>query len=393
MLFFCALFTIGLSVQAKSQTLLWQQTNAPGLGIIRSFVASGNTIIFGGDGRIIRSVDDGLTWSLTNAPIGNSVNITALVANSSTVFAATSRGILRSTDNGMNWSFSSNGLPINADISDIMVNGNTLYITISAGIYRSGDNGNTWQAINLGNNRRFPYSFAIIDTNYFGATGLGSILRFSESGTSWTEVTFQGLTIFSLGTRGRTLFAGTDGGVLRSDDLGVTWNNFNSGLPTQGFVRKFITNGNNIYADYAMLNELGTAWIRIFSSISGISIRGINTNGNTFFGVNGNQNIFRAKLTPTSVRLNNEYAFDHVTLNPNPTDDISTISMFLTTSVHLNLKLYDALGREIKIIADGIYSAGQQQFSIGLQDVHTGIYFVRGNIGEQVLVRRLVVVK
>ena len=59
----------------------------------------------------------------------------------------------------------------------------------------------------------------------------------------------------------------------------------------------------------------------------------------------------------------------------------------------MRLTLHDALGREVRTVAEGVYAAGAQEFSVSLDGLPSGIYFVRANVGGQVVVRRLAVVR
>ncbi len=99
-----------------------------------------------------------------------------------------------------------------------------------------------------------------------------------------------------------------------------------------------------------------------------------------------------SNFTPTSVQ-EALGASSLGNLAPNPADNATIFSVFLTSSAHIHLSLHDALGREVRTIADGIYPAGQQEFSATLDGLPSGIYFVWGNIGGQVVVRRLAVVR
>jgi hypothetical protein len=97
--------------------------------------------------------------------------------------------------------------------------------------------------------------------------------------------------------------------------------------------------------------------------------------------------------TTTSTPMPPEAMLQTASIMPNPASDVSTVTLFLPTPSSVRLTLHDALGREVRTIADGIYPAGQQEFSASLGGLPSGIYFVRGNIGGQVVVRRLAVVR
>jgi hypothetical protein len=78
---------------------------------------------------------------------------------------------------------------------------------------------------------------------------------------------------------------------------------------------------------------------------------------------------------------------------PNPATEAATIYLSLPASSPIRLTLHDALGREVRTVAEGIYAAGVLGFSVSLDGLPSGIYFVRANVGGQVLVRRLALVR
>jgi hypothetical protein len=94
----------------------------------------------------------------------------------------------------------------------------------------------------------------------------------------------------------------------------------------------------------------------------------------------------------TSTRVQNGREMN-LSITPNPSAEIARIILSLSTSSPVRLTLHDALGREVRGIAESMYAAGAQEFSVSLEGLPSGIYFVRANVGGQVLVRRLVVVR
>jgi hypothetical protein len=93
------------------------------------------------------------------------------------------------------------------------------------------------------------------------------------------------------------------------------------------------------------------------------------------------------------VRVSENFPQSDIHISPNPAIEATTIFFPLFVASPVRIDLHDALGREIRSIADNIYPVGQQEISISLENLPTGIYFVRGNIGGQVFMRRLAVVR
>lgn len=97
-------------------------------------------------------------------------------------------------------------------------------------------------------------------------------------------------------------------------------------------------------------------------------------------------------FTPTSVQQTATIDFIS-SISPNPATEAATISLSLLVSSPVRIALYDVLGSEVRTVAAGVYAAGTQEFSVSLDGLPSGIYFVRGNVGGQVMVRRLAVVR
>ena len=84
--------------------------------------------------------------------------------------------------------------------------------------------------------------------------------------------------------------------------------------------------------------------------------------------------------------------------SPNPFNPKTQISFSLQQAGHASLKVYDASGRMVKNLADGIMDAGEQTITWNGMDeggnrVASGVYFYRLVSGEQVISKRMVLLK
>lgn len=98
-------------------------------------------------------------------------------------------------------------------------------------------------------------------------------------------------------------------------------------------------------------------------------------------------------FTPTSVQQQIEPIDFTGSISPNPATEAATMTFTLPSASQAHISLFDALGQEIRTLADGFYPTGQNSVSFSTEDLSSGIYFVRCNVGGQVLVRRLAVVR
>jgi photosystem II stability/assembly factor-like uncharacterized protein len=216
------------------------------------------------DGGIFKTTNGGESWTGSYTFIqsfGGGTNILALAIDPSapaTIYAATSDdGILKSTDGGASWG----GLPygIRGDVLAISpTTPSTLYVGmrggcgalcvggLCGGVFKSRDGGQSWEAINSGlscsdtvsNNR--DVSVMAIDpsspaTLYIAGTD-GGVFKSTNEGLTWTAVNagLNGTRVVALAIvplSSSMLFAGTlDNGVFRSSNGGQSWESVNSGL-------------------------------------------------------------------------------------------------------------------------------------------------------------------
>lgn len=201
--------------------------------------ADANTGMAVGDGgTILRTSDGGLTWeSVRVMPTGGTLRSVALWdAENGIVVGFTPRPprqhdsiVLRTTDGGATWARLPNlGGPYLFGVScpDVGV------CTVVGGgrngggqvIYRTTDGGDTW--LNQSPSRSRPALYAVAFTDVDTGTAVGynaGILRTIDGGLSWTQQraagTFQGVSLVDATTG--TVVGG--GSILRTTDGGDTW--------------------------------------------------------------------------------------------------------------------------------------------------------------------------
>ena len=78
---------------------------------------------------------------------------------------------------------------------------------------------------------------------------------------------------------------------------------------------------------------------------------------------------------------------------PNPTTERSLLSYAIPSRTHVRLSLFDAKGREVAVLFDGLREAGHYTTSIEAAGLRSGMYFAHMRAGDRKLSRRVVVVK
>jgi len=78
---------------------------------------------------------------------------------------------------------------------------------------------------------------------------------------------------------------------------------------------------------------------------------------------------------------------------PNPFNPVSTIKYDLPRDVQVTIKVYDILGREVKVLVDQFMKAGYQQAQFDGTNLASGVYFYRIEAGSFVSSRKMVLLK
>ncbi|MEL7364165.1 MAG: T9SS type A sorting domain-containing protein, partial [Bacteroidota bacterium] len=83
---------------------------------------------------------------------------------------------------------------------------------------------------------------------------------------------------------------------------------------------------------------------------------------------------------------------------PNPFVQQALVPLTLVEAADVTLAVYDALGRQVALLADGAHEAGAHTFALDAASLASGVYFVRALVApasgvSEVLTQRISVVK
>ncbi len=78
---------------------------------------------------------------------------------------------------------------------------------------------------------------------------------------------------------------------------------------------------------------------------------------------------------------------------PNPFNPFSVIGFRLSVDAPVRLILYDLMGREIAVLADGVMPAGEHRVSFDATDLASGVYLYALTAGGRTLTRKMTVLK
>ncbi len=219
-----------------------------------------NTVYLSGSAGVYRSTNAGVSWTSTSS--GSSANCILInPVNTLTLYTSTggysSDVIKKSTDGGLTWIVITNGLPASIGRAQLALSGvdtGVVYASIAnpanyqlLGLYGSTDGGATWVVKNsatnyMGTQGWYDNAITVNPTNSSSVVVGGlDIYTSTTGGTSLTQRTnwatssasnFAHADIHFLGYNGPVLYCGSDGGVFKSTNDGVTWTDLNATLST-----------------------------------------------------------------------------------------------------------------------------------------------------------------
>ena len=78
---------------------------------------------------------------------------------------------------------------------------------------------------------------------------------------------------------------------------------------------------------------------------------------------------------------------------PNPFNPTTKISFSLQQKSQIKLKVFDVLGREIQILADGVYEAGKHEVEFNATNLPSGVYFYNLTTGSNSITKKMLLLR
>jgi len=409
---FLALLTQSIFICTSFAQTGWVSLNMPQRNYKSiNFINSLTGYIFSQDGYIEKTTDGGNTWSETNTGLVTSGSMYS--GNFKTPMFGTLAGegkIYTTTNGGNNWIFSNPsylgyliirkssyldntiGYSSGADMipSETSQNLNTIpsdnFSSYTGYLYKTSNTGITWSPI-------FNVSFGdVIDYNIKNEdsiTVLTSVInRTTDGGQKWDSSGFHLFIYYRVTSFTNpykdTMFVSGDYRIIRSTDMGETWNLMYTNNSFHSLNKISFLNSKTGYCagdSGTMLytSNSGFSWIkqRTFLSkrLNDIAI----INKDTIFAVGENGVVIRtynggltSASQQTSLIPKNFVLFQNY---PNPFNPNTIISYKLSVAGYISLNVYDATGRLIKILESGFRPAGIYNTNFSAEGLSSGVYY------------------
>ncbi|MCK6613550.1 MAG: T9SS type A sorting domain-containing protein [Ignavibacteriaceae bacterium] len=384
----------------------------------------------GGTFHIIKSTDNGATWTLTNnrpaAPATNvfgandsyySIGDTLWFGTGGASGATLANRVYKSV-NGVDgpWTFSTATAQFTGSMAFKSGAGTGLvgFWQVTNQINRSTNGGTTWTAVNatVGSVHGFEFlrgtdfAWAATTTGLFKTTDGGltwaldeipagafnlNVVRFSPSGNIALSGGSAGLLLRKTGSPVIPVELTSFTASVVEDKVVLNWSTATE-FNNRGFeVQK---NVNGTWSPVGFVSGNGTTTeISTYSFTD--NYRGSNFSGAVSYRLKQTDYDGRYAYSPVT-SLTIDFSVSEFALyqnHPNPFNPSTVISFGLPVASDISLKIYDQLGAEVATVAEGAFEAGKHEISFDGSRLSSGVYFYKLQSGSFVQVRKMMMVK
>jgi photosystem II stability/assembly factor-like uncharacterized protein len=205
----------------------WRQVDAWIGAVTAMYWQDENTAWLSRPGHIVRTTDGGASFQRHTDGLSHT-SVGALVRTGSAIFATTRyAGLQRSRDSGQTWEIMATGVSSHRDAA-VDTDGAILVAT-EKGVLRSTDQGDTWSVVPGTDDLSWSSVVTVANETLCGLCADGTTRCTTDGGTSWSTGTPGGWYKQELIAHPdgvlflRIVTASNGGGLLRSADRGITW--------------------------------------------------------------------------------------------------------------------------------------------------------------------------
>jgi hypothetical protein len=198
---------------------------------------------------------------------------------------------------------------------------------------------------------------------------------------------------------------GVNGIVLKTTNSGSVWEIVNTGVPYNysdiyfvDYQIGWIAGGDTAHGTILHTTNGGTTWNLQNTNTSNFLFSVYFTDPDTGWAVGYDGTIIHTTNGGTSVEeaeilkeIPHEIFLAQNT--PNPFSRTSVFSFSIPAKRHISLKLYNIIGQEVAVLADGGFEAGEHSVIFDGRSLPSGVYLYRLDTGDQIKTKRCIVLK
>lgn len=379
---------------------IWKRAQVPeGITILDVDIpAEGSAVGVGRNGRIVRSTDNGATWSVVPSalPEQAEIDLAGISFGTPTVGIATGSGatIVKTSDGGRTWTkldagdYGEFGFPFGKPF----MLGPDFAIVAGRAFFCTTDGGTTWIGYpSIGDNIVDIWMFDTVNGFAVGTTdadGQARIVSTRNGGRGWEETDFMMwngyLSALCFGDSRHGYAVGARGTIGRTSDGGTNWSEATSGTTVMLWDVAFRDAFNGIaVGDSGVIlstSDGGATWA---TEASGTTARltGVTYKGSTAIVVGaGNEGgvVLYATVPGSSIRDRSGIASQRsLAIHRSNSVEAITIQCTLQRRARTRLELLDLLGRNLRTIKNEVLEQGNHTIHLDLENLPAGTYFVR----------------
>ena len=395
----------------------WSESNEGITDLYLTLSSIGGTILAGGiqhgavNSGVFRSTDDGATWRDASQGIrdsyGNMPSITAFASLGGNVYcSAQMQGVFRSSDNGASWNPASAGLLDQygyGQINALASSGSNLYAGGLHGVFISSDQGSTWNRYNEGLADTNVSALSVCGTHLFASAWSGAFLR-NDGDAHWTTLSMPSYGMPVIGSSGSTIVAGYPGGTIyRSTDYGSSWIPIDGSdgctvviaVPSPSGAGHVALGGT--YSGVYRSTDDGVSFSDVNEGWDSPEVTSLAATNDYLFAATSGEGVWKQPLkSATSVSSSGgdiPKGFALFQNYPNPFNPKTLVSGQWTADGWVRLAVYDLLGREITVLANGRYPAGKYTFTFDGTNLASGVYLCRLAAGAHSAVTKMILIR
>ena len=422
---------------------VWQQT--PNLPITQFYAgtvdAQNANRVLGGtqDNGTLKSEGNPFVWSQILGADGFHVLVYPITGNNILAewqYCSDQTGIKRSTNGGVSFGATggwttSDRFNWNTPIAMSPGNRNT-YLAGSQRVYRSINSGGSWAPVSgdLSTNPGAAVNYGTIttvaisnaDSNlYLAGTDDGRVWRSQNAGGLWEDISagLPGRYVTRVAADpadGQVVYVAHTGfgmdvhdpRVFRSTDRGGHWTSINGNLPdapVNDLVVDPLLSG-TLYAGTDLgvfvTRNLGQTWTPLggYMPIQPVWDLELHAGSRRLYAFTHGRSAWALDLSTVSLsvpRTQSASALELSAPSPNPARGAASLSISLNTNSQVSVIVFDAAGRQLRVLARGVLGSGRHSLLWDARDergarARAGVYFVRASDGSATRTQRLVLV-
>jgi hypothetical protein len=352
------------------------------------------------------------TWTSSSSGYNTSLSVNGMtIADNGDAFVSTVEftssptflyipKLYTSTNSGAAWTeVSMSGLPTpdGSPIATCLASKGTLLLMgYNTSIYKSVNSGATWTATGYSATYT-PQSIAIDGSNTIFATAVYfnsgnstyniKLYTSINAGANWTEVSTTGLPQSMTATitaKGTIMYIGTDSGIYKSTNAGLTWTSASNGYDTGLAVQSIVIDDNDrvLASTIQMIPDLpyevliyqsadgGANWTQVATTGLPESMSGVLAVKGSLLLCGVASGIYKSALI---LGISNGVETNHIAFYPNPANQLITVDAALK-----RIELHNALGKSI-------LNQNLNGSSVDVSAIEKGLYLFQGFDGDNQL--------